>query len=217
MLTITILSQKGGAGKTTLSLNMAVAAELSGKAAAVIDLDPQASAAGWSDIREEESPVIMSVPSSRLNAVLEAARDGGADIAFIDTAPHSEADALAAAKVADLVLIPCRPTILDINAVGRTVNLVELARVPAVFVLNAVPPTGSVGDEAEEALGQYRLPIAPTRMVHRAAYYHAMTAGQGVQEFEPAGKAAEEVKSVYKFISKHVNMKSDKQPEKAHG
>src|ERR1700676_5529752 len=115
MKTISIISQKGGAGKTTLALNLAGAAETFGHRCVVIDLDPQASAKGWHDHRQKESPVVISAQASRIKDVLETARQHGADICIIDTAPHSETAALAAARAADLILIPCRAGILDIQ------------------------------------------------------------------------------------------------------
>jgi chromosome partitioning protein len=106
MQTIAIISQKGGTGKTTLALNLAVAAEMSGRPAAIIDLDPQASAKEWSKSRERETPVVVSAHASQLEEILGAARANGAALTIIDTAPHSERDALAGARAADLILIP---------------------------------------------------------------------------------------------------------------
>ncbi|MEO1643539.1 MAG: AAA family ATPase [Chloroflexota bacterium] len=205
MLTLAILSQKGGAGKTTLSFNLAIAAEQDHQTTVLIDLDPQASATQIGDMREADAPSILSVQATRLTNTLEAATDNGAQIAIIDTAPHSERDALAATKAANLVLIPCRPTILDLNAIKRTVELVELAKTPALGILSAVPPVGKAGEEAIEVLKHYGLPYCPTPLIQRAAYMHALTCGMGVLEYEPKGKAAHEVKQVYKFVKKHVN------------
>jgi chromosome partitioning protein len=98
MKTISVISQKGGAGKTTLALNLAGAAEQLGHHAVVIDIDPQASAKGWHDHRQKETPVVISAQASRINDVLETARQHGADLCIIDTAPHSETGALAAAR-----------------------------------------------------------------------------------------------------------------------
>src|SRR5215208_3254609 len=106
MKIIAILSQKGGAGKTTLAVHLAVAAAESGKTVAMIDLDPQASATSWKDLRKADTPAVVATPVSRLAQVLETAAQHGADIAIIDTAPHSESAALAAARAADLILIP---------------------------------------------------------------------------------------------------------------
>ena len=115
MYTITLVAQKGGTGKTTLAINLAVAAEAVGHRAVLIDLDPQASAAGWGDHRTLARPVVAPVPATRLDDALGTARAHGADLAIIDTAPHSESSALEAARAADLALIPLRPGILDLR------------------------------------------------------------------------------------------------------
>jgi chromosome partitioning protein len=206
MKTIAILSQKGGAGKTTLALHLAFAAEQAGSPAAVIDLDPQASATGWRDSRAAEAPVVVSAQAARLPAVLKAARESGAAWAIIDTAPHSESAALAAAWAADFILIPCRPAILDLRAIGSTVDLARLAGKSAAVVLNATPARGSLGDDAAAVVAQYGVMLAPVRIAHRAAYVHALTAGQTALEYEPGGKAAEEIIELYKWLCSHVGM-----------
>ena len=205
MKTIAILSQKGGAGKTTLAINLSVAASSIKKQSAIIDLDPQASAANWHDAREQESPVVVSAQPSRLKQVLDAANEAGASFVFIDSAPHSESAALAAARAADLVLIPCRPAILDIRAISNTIDLVNLAGTKAAVVLNCVPPRGSLADEAEEAVASYGVSLAPVRIGQRAAFVHSVTSGLSVHEYEPKGKAAEEISRLYRWIAKQVN------------
>ena len=206
MKTLAILSQKGGAGKTTLAVHLAVAADRSGRPAVLVDLDPQASATGWKDSRPFETPVVVSAQSARLPQILASAASGGAAIAILDTAPHSESAALAAARAADYILIPCRPAILDLRAIYTTVDIVRLASKPAGIVLNAVPPRGSLGEDATEALGGYNLPIAPVRISHRAAYMHSLTAGQTAQEYESDGKAADEIKRLYKWTCKQIGL-----------
>ena len=109
MKVIAVIAQKGGAGKTTLSIATAVAAVADGLSAAVVDLDPQATAANWSDRRKAESPVVISAQAARLPRILDAAADQGADLVIIDTAPRAEQGSLAAAKAADLVLVPAVP------------------------------------------------------------------------------------------------------------
>src|ERR1035437_699763 len=140
MKTIAIISQKGGAGKTTLAIHLAVAAILAKKMTAIIDLDPQASATGWGDHRKSDEPAVVSAQPARLPQVLDAAREQGVALAVIDTAPHSESTALAAARLSDLILIPCRPAILDLRAIHSTIDLAKLAGKPSAVVLNAVPP-----------------------------------------------------------------------------
>lgn len=201
MKTVAIISQKGGAGKTTLALHIAAAAEAARKPAVIIDLDPQASAAGWGDTREKGKPVVVALPYVRLTAGLQAARDGGAKLAVIDTAPHSEGAAMAAAKAADLVLIPCRPGILDLRAIGTTAELVKMAGKPAFVVLNAMPPRASqVLHDAREAVAVHGIGIAPVALQQRAAYGHALIVGQTAPEYEPGGKAADEIATLRKWL-----------------
>lgn len=208
MQTFSIISQKGGTGKTTLALNLAVAAEASGIACVIIDLDPQASAKEWSRSRERDAPVVISAHASQLDEVLATAKDNGAALCIIDTAPHSERDALAAARAADLILIPCRPTVLDLRAIKSTKDLADLARVPALAVINAAPPRGHLADEAVEVIKNYGLEVAPLILTQRAAFVHSLTVGKTVLEYEPSSKAAEEVRELFMIACKHSNMPS---------
>ncbi len=211
MHTIAIVSQKGGAGKTTLALHLAVEAERSGLPTAVVDLDPQASATGWGDSRAADSPVVVSAQASRLGQVLATAREAGARLAIIDTAPHSESAALASAREADLVLIPCRPAILDLRAISQSVDLAKLAGKRAAIVLNAVPPRGSLTEEAIQAVEGYGVEVAPIQLGHRAAFVHCLTAGLTAQDFEPEGKAAGEIAGLFQWIRQQLGRNHDQQ------
>ncbi|MEO0374164.1 MAG: ParA family partition ATPase [Cyanobacteria bacterium P01_A01_bin.17] len=206
MKKLAVLSQKGGAGKTTLALHIAVAAELDGSSTAIVDLDPQASASDWGDSREDESPAVVSGQAARLDHILKVANGAGADLIIIDTAPHSENASLQAARVADFVLIPCRPAILDLRAIGHTVDIVKLANKPASIVLNAVPPQGSIAYEAARAIKSYEVDLAPINLVQRVAYQHSLTAGLTAQEYEPSGKAANEIRRLYDWVKGKVGM-----------
>jgi chromosome partitioning protein len=210
MLTIAIISQKGGTGKTTIALNLAVASEQAGRSAVIVDLDPQASAKQWHDSREADAPIVISAHASRLDDVLIAAKDNGAGLTIIDTAPHSETDALKAARAADLILIPCRPAVLDLRAIASTKELADLSKTPATAVINAAPPRGHLSDEAADAIRGYGLDVAPVTLTQRAAFVHCVTLGQSVLEYEPDGKAAQEVNALCMFACQHANMTSHK-------
>jgi chromosome partitioning protein len=205
MKTIAMLSQKGGTGKTTLTLHLAVAAGRRGQTVAVIDLDPQASSAGWKDSRAADSPVVVAIPHSRLPQAMETAKAAGASLALIDTAPHSEGAAMAAARAADLILIPCRAGILDLRAISTTAEVVKLTGKRAFVVLNAVPPRAtSMLADAREAVAVHGLEVAPVAVQQRAAFAHALTAGQTAEEYEPEGKAAEEAGELYKWVAAKI-------------
>ena len=206
MYTITLVAQKGGTGKTTLAINLAVAAEADGHRAVLIDLDPQASAAGMGPTTEHSTaPVVVApVPATRLDDALGAARAHGADLAIIDTAPHSESSALAAARAADLALIPLRPGILDLRALGTTADICLLARRPAAVVVNQAPPRGPMPGQAAAVIAESNLDVVPHRVGARVAFVHSLTIGLGVVEHEPEGKAAAEIRQLLAWVWERI-------------
>jgi chromosome partitioning protein len=203
MKTVVIVSQKGGTGKTTLAVHLAVAAEHAGLATVVIDLDPQASAASWKDLRKAELPDVAAVPPGRLAQALKAAEGAGADLVLIDTPARSENTALDAVRAADLALIPCRPGYFDTAAMSFTSNLLKLAGgKPGYVVFSQVPPRGDgFLADVTEALGTYGLHVAPVAVHLRAAYSNAIPGGMVAQEYEPRGKAAQETGELYAWLA----------------
>ena len=173
MKTLAVISQKGGAGKTTLAIHLAVAAEMAGKQTALIDIDPQASAASWGDSREKPTPAVVSTQPSRLDKVLAAACTTGADLVIIDTAPH---------------------------------ELVKLAGKRASVILNTVPPRGNLVLDATTAVATYGVPVCPVHIGQRAAFIHSLTSGLTAQEYEPGGKASEEINRLYLWTCKQLDM-----------
>ena len=162
MYTIALIAQKGGTGKTTLAVSLAVAAGQVGLKALIIDLDPQATACNWKDRRQGEGPVVIDAQPSRLAAALEKAEENGVDFAVIDTPARSEQSALAAAKVADLVLIPCRPQAYDLETIPNTKEILALAgHTPALAILNAVPAFGDRHEQARAFLNRLEIPVCP--------------------------------------------------------
>lgn len=211
MKVIAVIAQKGGTGKTTLTLALAVAAQRAGKVAAVIDLDPQATASNWGDRREADKPVVVSAQPSRLPHVLKSAEESGAAIVLIDTPPRAEQAALAAAKAADLILIPCRPAIYDLETVSTTLELIRVAgEKPIAAILNGVPSRGSKKDQAEEVMKTLGLAVCPASFGWRTAFGDAGALGLTAQEYDPDGKSAVETEEVYKFVSKLINAKRSK-------
>lgn len=212
MFTIAFLSQKGGAGKTTLACAMAVAGERAGLASVVVDLDPQASAAKWSDLREAKTPVVTSAQAARLAGVLGAARDAGARLVVVDTAPQAADSALAAARAADLVLIPCRPSAADLAAIGATIELARAAMQEPCAVLNAAPVRNPLVAEARGAIARYGIALAPAVVHQRIDHVHAFTAGLAALELAPHGKAAAELEALFSWMSKGV-LSLEQRPE----
>ena len=208
---IAIVAQKGGTGKTTLAVSLAVAAERDGRTVAIVDLDPQASASGWGDRRRADSPVVVSAQPARLPHILQAAEAQGADLVLIDTPPRSEQAAMAAAKAGRHVLIPCRPAVYDLETVTTTLELVRFSDGgPATVVLNGVPARGRKKAQATEVLEGLGVAVCPASLGHRAAFDHAGGIGLSAQEYEPRGKAAQEIEHVYQFMCQVVNSSTSK-------
>lgn len=204
MKTLAIISQKGGVGKTTLATALAVAAERAGKIAAVFDLDPQASAAFWKDTRTADTPAVVAIPPSRLQHVLKAAADTGCDLAIIDAPPLAKDIAFEAAQHADFILIPTRPAVLDVMAMTKTLELVAHYQRPSAVVLTFCPIQGREIADTEAAVKQLGAAISPVRIHNRVAYSRAQQTGLTAQEFEPDGKAAEEIKHLYAYACMHL-------------
>lgn len=203
MRTIALISSKGGAGKTTLALALAVQAEQAGLPTVLLDLDPQGSAASWSDARGSNTPPdVVPAQAARLPGLLASAERQGAKLAVIDTPPNADNAALAAAKAADLVLIPCRPSALDLAAIAASVRLAqEIASKPVFIILNAVIPRTMVADEAERSLAEAGLTVAPVRIVQRMDHVTPIGSGRVAAEAAPRSKAAEEIAALWKWVS----------------
>src|SRR3984957_19362254 len=202
MKVISFISQKGGVGKTTLAIHLAVAFAGQGKNIAIIDLDPQASSAEWKDFRDDEMPGVIAIPSSRLPKVLQDIKKSGADVVILDTAPHSEGTALDAARAADLILIPVQPSIMDLRAMRKTTDLLKHIKKPTFAVLNGVSVQGSAALGTEKAIAtEFKIDVCPVRMGDRVAYSRCLISGHSAQEYEPEGKAAREAHKFHKWVS----------------
>lgn len=200
MKIVSVINQKGGSGKTTLAVHVAVAFSQAPQNTALIDLDPQASAANWGDRRAERGPVVRSAHASRLPHELQQIQDAGGEMVVIDTAPHADSAALEAAKVSDVILIPCRPSYFDLEAMTNTLGLLRTTGKPVWAVLNAVAPFGSEAAAAAETIEALDVALCPAKLGRRVAYSRAVESGQTVQEIEPKGKAAQEIEQLYAFV-----------------
>jgi len=201
MKKVALIAQKGGVGKTTLAVNLAVAAEAVGLATALFDLDHQESAVTWSERRGAERPHVEFLTERRLPEGLAAADKQGFAFVVIDTPPAAGPQALTAAQAADLVLIPCRPSLVDLDAIRRTAQLVKSAGVPAFVVFNAAPPGATTLIEDARAIVEGAgLTAAPIIVRERSAFRGAWPQGKAAAEFEPRGKAATEISELMVWV-----------------
>nr|WP_319395861.1 AAA family ATPase [uncultured Desulfobacter sp.] len=209
MQILTLLAQKGGTGKTTLSIHLAVLAMAVGQKAVIADIDPQQSALFWKKRRALDNPVVLGINATDLDQTIVDLKAQGTDLLIIDTAPHSWDDALLAVKAADSILIPTRPAILDLEAIRRSVDIVKEVQGKGAIVLNGCPYPGPGGEraivsEARDALQIYGLPVAPIALSNRVAFSHSLIDGRAVTEFEKTGKAALEIGRLYDWLKENL-------------
>ena len=200
MKIILVAAQKGGAGKTTLSRNLAVAAAADGKSVLCVDLDPQGSLRGWWQAREDENPSMLEADPKpeALQQTLKAAAKVF-DLAIIDTPPAAPVWLADAIGAADLVLIPVRPSPDDLRAVGATISAVTAAKVPFIFVLSQAP-RAKITEEAVRVLAQHGR-VAPVNIAQRVIYAETGASGAGVIETADM-KAAEEIRDIWNYVTR---------------
>ena len=198
---LTVAQQKGGAGKTTLVAQLGIAFAAAGKRVALIDIDPQKSLADWARIRADATgktthPVdVVEVAGYRAaNEVSRLARDH--DIVIIDSPPHAETEARVAVRAASLVLVPVQPSPMDVWATKPTMELARKAKVPALVVLNRVPPRGRVADAMRAKLADDGLDTAATNVGNRVGFAASMLEGRTVIETAASSPAAAEVRAL---------------------
>lgn len=206
--TVAIVAEKGGVGKTTLALTLAVAAVRAGRKVAIFDVDTQATAANWTDRREAEFPWVVATPAARLDAALASAKTQGVDFIVIDTPPHAGADGIEAARRADLVLVPMEPHISSLETLPKVADMLKLAGAKrTAVVLSKAPIQGKEAQDAAGYIAEQGFAVCPVTLHLRAAHRHAGNLGQTAQEYEPKGKAAEESQKLYMYTIKHLTKK----------
>ena len=200
MQTLVIAGQKGGSGKTTLAVHLAVEAQRQGNKVALIDSDPQGSTSSWAEVRKSDDLAVAKLSPAQVQSALGLAAADGFDLAIVDTPPHASARVSHLLESADLIILPVQPSVLDLAALPAALELVRASGAKAAMVLS-VAPVG-VGETAEtrKALEQTGWPVLETVIHQRMAFRRALAYGQAVAEFEPSGKAAFEIRQVWREI-----------------
>ena len=201
MRVLALASQKGGSGKTTLSGHLAVQAQRAGAGPVVlIDIDPQASLADWWNERQDEFPAFAQTTVARLATDLAILRSQGFKLAVIDTPPAITMAIQSVIAVAELIVVPTRPSPHDLRAVGATVDMCERAGKPLIFVVNAALPKARITGEAAIALSQHGT-VAPVTIHNRVDFAASMIDGRTVMEVDPNGKSSQEVVALWNYIA----------------
>ena len=211
MKKIIITSQKGGSGKTMLAAHLSVESERAGDGPAwLIDTDKQGTLSRWHERRKAEAPQMGQVPFAQLKTGLDvlAKKHGGA-LCFIATSPTISAQTAALVALADLVVIPVRPSPSDLWAVSETVELVRAASKPFIFVITQAKPQASITAQAVAALSQHGR-VAQAFIADRVAYAAAMTGGNTAPELAAKGPAATEIATLWQELKScfHESMKT---------
>lgn len=217
MLTVAVISQKGGAGKTTLAIHLGAAAHAAGLPAVIVDTDPQATASRWGKWRSGEDPDVIDCAShTLLPDKLAALARAGATFVVIDTPPAADIMAREACRAAGLLLVPCRPRAFDLDAVKTTAELAKASGKPTYVIFMAGPPRGSVlYSEAGDVVQRIGVQIAPVMLPERAAFHHSVAEGKVASEIDPDGKAAGDVARLWKWVSKQASELTSKRASTA--
>lgn len=208
--TLAVMSRKGGAGKTTVAVNLTLAARAMGVRAVLADADPMRSAHEVLKGREEAPGLLFETSASKLFALTEASRRSGVELLIIDTPAAPEADVAEAVKVADLCLAVARPTYLDLAAAVLSVAVIQRLGREGVIVLNQCPPARAGVEppsvmKAFEALRFANLPVAGVAVRSRMIYQTAFAQGRSVLEIDAEGSAAHEVKALFAQVWRRLN------------
>ena len=215
MHVISFVTQKGGSGKSTTAASIAVAAFEQGRRVFVLELDRQGTLSDWVESRQAETgPDFERVDAAALDKAIQTLAGGGYDLVVIDTPGIDSPAANVAMRVADLCLIPCRPTSTDLRGCLPTVqSLMRLGR-PFAFVLTQCPPRSPRVDETRAGLAALGL-IAEPPIVSRTDHQDAMAAGQGVTEFNAKGAAANEIRQLWSWVDRKLTPKGKRNAEAA--
>jgi chromosome partitioning protein len=202
MKTVLLLGMKGGTGKSTVAIHLAVAAAQAGRKVTLVDTDPQASVMTWAAERKAPEPQVVPARAYEVGKHIKA--NGSGSLAVIDTPPRAEGEITQLARLADLIVIPLHCTMLDLAASETAFGMAEAAGKPFVVVFNAVNLRGLETSEARGALAAQGYTVAPPMLASRTSFARALSNGMAVTEFESAGKAAEEINQLWKWIAKRI-------------
>jgi chromosome partitioning protein len=212
MQTIVINSQKGGSGKTSLCAHLSVEAERAGDGPVyLIDTDPQGTLSAWHEARSSETPRRVEIALSELAPSLPALEKHGAALCMIDTAPNRGDENAGLFRLADLVLVPVRPSPSDLWAISATVALLKREGTPFLFVVNQATLNANITAQAIASLSHHG-PVAETIIGTRVHYAAAMTDGHSAPELASRGPAAQEIAALWTNIKAclHASMPTAK-------
>jgi len=214
--TIAIAQQKGGAGKTTIAAQLAVAWAAQGLKVAMLDVDPQSSLSAWYGQRKEAgvegSLVVSDVQGWKLATEIDRLKNDY-DLLVIDTPPHAETDARVAVRAASLILVPVQPSPMDFWATKPTLELARREKSEALLVLNRVPARNKLADTIRAKIAEEGLPLAASQLGNRSGFAASMMEGKGIVESAPRSTGADEIRALADEIALILKLKTKKAAE----
>ena len=210
---ITIANLKGGVTKSTSSINLSVACIQAGLKVAILDLDvEQQACARWADGRDDRGPTVLSPVYTRLQPTIAQLADH--DLIIVDCPAHDARITDRAISLADLVIVPCGATVQDVQFLENTIAMCGTHNKPTAVMFARVEPIVRETSQALAFATKAEYPIAPVSMSKAVAYHRAITASMGVGEYEPAGKAASEMRALQEWVSILLGFQNAMKPTK---
>ncbi len=213
MLVMAVASRKGGSGKTTLAGHLAVQAERAGAGPiALVDTDPQGSLSDWWNERQADTPVFARTIISQLPQDIERMKRLGINLLIVDTPPAITLTIAHVIKLADLVLIPTRPSPHDLRAAGATIEMVEKMGKAMVFVINGATPRARITSEAAIALSQHGT-LAPSIIHQRTDFAGSMIDGRTVMELPRKTRSTGEIERLWAYLETRLRREEAPYPQ----
>jgi chromosome partitioning protein len=205
---IGVIGQKGGGGKTTIAINLAVAAARQKLAAVIIDLDQQTNSTKWRARRRSDNVAVVATPASRIKATIETAVTHGAQFIVIDSPGHNDNAATEAVRTSDLVILPVEPQMFHFDTMPAMRDIVRIGGdKPTWIVVNKLHPSASaLADRLKKIIfDTYYIPVCPVHMSRFDIYATSADVGLTPEEQNSGSRAAREMRELYKFINQQVN------------
>lgn len=200
MHVISVLNQKGGAGKTTIATHLARALQLKGHSVLLVDSDPQGSARDWAAVRDDQEVPVVGIDRPTIERDLKGLANK--DFVVIDGAPQAHDLAVSAIKASNLILIPVQPSPYDVWATAALVDLVKQrieitdGALKAAFVVSRAIKGTKLGSEVISALEDYGLPVLDTKITQRVIFPSSAGVGLTAMDQDPSGEAAAEISAL---------------------
>jgi chromosome partitioning protein len=208
---IVVSNTKGGAGKSTTAINLAVQIVLAGDGpVCMMDIDPQGSTAKWWNVRPNEDIAFANIDLENLQAQAQGLSEKGVKYLIIDTPPLMVDNVQFAIDIADLVIVPTRPSPMDLMSLGPTVDMCRSAGKRPLFVINGAAQRARITTETAVALSEHGT-VCPVVVYARTDYATGIGAGLSMQEIAPRSKGSDEVAELWRYTRKLLNPTATKQ------